>query len=63
MDRLALVLLIIGGINWGLVGLLRFDLVVWIFGTSSMVTRTIYTIIGAAGIYSIINFFMISSIS
>lgn len=54
MDRLCLLLLIIGGINWGAVGLFRFDIVAWLFGGSaSTISRTIYTIVGAAAIYSI----------
>lgn len=54
MDRLALILMIIGSINWGLFGLFQYDLVANIFGgQSSIVSRTIYTLVGAAGIYSI----------
>lgn len=54
MDRLALILMIIGAINWGLIGLFQFDLVASIFGgSSSIVSRIIYTLVGLAGIYSI----------
>jgi uncharacterized membrane protein YuzA (DUF378 family) len=54
MDRLALILMIVGAINWGLIGLFQFDLVASIFGgQSSIISRTIYTLVGAAGIYSI----------
>jgi uncharacterized membrane protein YuzA (DUF378 family) len=54
MDRLALILMIIGALNWGLIGLFQFDLVATIFGgQSSIISRTIYTLVGAAGIYSI----------
>jgi len=54
MDRLALLLMIIGAINWGLIGLFQFDLVAWLFGGSnSIISRTIYTLVGAAGVYSI----------
>ncbi|HHU64298.1 MAG TPA: DUF378 domain-containing protein [Clostridiales bacterium] len=54
MDRLALVLLIIGALNWGLIGLFQYDLVASLFGGQySMFSRIIYTLVGAAGIYSI----------
>lgn len=52
MDRLALILVIIGAVNWLLVGLFQFDLVANLFGgTSSMVSRIIYTLVGLAGLY------------
>ena len=54
VDRLALILLIIGGLNWGSVGLFQFDLVSWIGGgTSTLVARVIYTLVGLAGIWCI----------
>lgn len=54
MDRLAILLMIIGAINWGLIGLFQFDLVAYLFGgPASIVSRIIYTIVGVAGIYSI----------
>ena len=54
MDKIALTLLVIGGINWGCVGLFQFDLVAWIFGgQGALVSRIIYTIIGLAGIWCI----------
>lgn len=54
MDTVALVLMIIGALNWGLVGLFQFDLVASIFGgMSSVVARIIYTLIGLAGIWGI----------
>jgi len=54
MDRLALILMIVGAINWGLIGLLQFDLVASLFGgMSSIISRAIYTLVGAGGIYSI----------
>lgn len=54
MDRFAIFLMIIGSINWGLIGLFQYDLVAAIFGGSSMlISRIIYTIVGIAGIYSI----------
>lgn len=54
MDTIALILSIIGSINWGLVGIFQFDLVSWLFGGQSAVfSRVIYTIIGLAGIWCI----------
>lgn len=54
MNRLALLLVIIGALNWLLVGLFRFDLVAAIFGgAASIVSRVVYTLVGLAGIYCI----------
>lgn len=54
MDTLSLILLIIGALNWGLVGIFQFDLVAAIFGgMSGVVSRIIYTIVGLAGIWGI----------
>lgn len=54
MDRIALILTIIGGINWGCVGLFRFDLVAFICGgQTATVARVIYTIVGLAAIWCI----------
>ena len=54
MDRLALVLVIIGALNWLLVGLFRYDLVARIFGgPNAGLSRIIYTLVGLAGLYTI----------
>lgn len=54
VNRIALILNIIGGINWGLVGLFKFDLVAWIFGgQDSVLARIIYCIIAIAAIWCI----------
>jgi len=54
MDTLALILSIIGSINWGLVGIFKFDLVAWLFGgQGSVVSRIIYTVVGLAGLWCI----------
>ena len=54
MDTLALILVIIGALNWGMVGLFQFDLIASIFGgMSTVVSRIIYTILGLAGIWGI----------
>lgn len=54
MDILALILSIIGCLNWGLVGIFQFDLVAWLFGgQGAVVSRIIYTIVGLAGLWCI----------
>lgn len=54
LDKISLVLTIVGGINWGLVGLFQFDLVAWIFGgQSAIISRIIYTVIALASIWCI----------
>lgn len=54
MDRLALLLVIIGALNWLLVGLFQFDLVAALFGgQEELLSRLVYTLVGVAGIWSI----------
>ena len=53
LDAIVLTLVIIGGINWGLIGFFNFNLVDTLFGSVSWLTRTIYAIVGLAAIYSI----------
>ncbi|MBQ9228352.1 MAG: DUF378 domain-containing protein [Eubacterium sp.] len=54
VDRIALILNIIGGINWGLIGIFKFDLVAWIFGgQDAVLSRIIYTLVGLAAIWCI----------
>lgn len=53
IQRIALVLTIIGAINWGLIGFFQFDLVAAIFGDNSAFTRIIYGIVGIAGLINI----------
>ena len=54
MDRFSLLLVIVGAINWGLVGLFQFDLIAFLFGgQAALVSRVLYTIVGAAGLWSI----------
>ncbi len=54
MDTLALILSIIGCLNWGLVGIFQFDLVAWLFGGSgALISRIVYTIVGLAGLWCI----------
>ncbi|MBR6693834.1 MAG: DUF378 domain-containing protein [Clostridia bacterium] len=54
LDKICLLLVIIGSLNWGSVGLFQFDLVAWLFGGSdALVSRIIYTVIALAGIWCI----------
>ena len=57
LDLLAAVLVIVGGLNWGLVAVARFDLVAWIFGLdfgeTNAATRTVYGLVGLAAVYGI----------
>ena len=58
MDTLALILSIIGSLNWGLVGIFQFDLVAWLFGgQGSVVSRIVYTLVGLAGLWCITMLF------
>ncbi|MGI6019502.1 MAG: DUF378 domain-containing protein [Marvinbryantia sp.] len=56
LDYTALVIAVIGAINWGLIGLFRFDLVNWIFGDMSWISRIIYVLVGISGLY-LLTFF------
>ncbi len=51
IDWLALILVIVGGLNWGLVGILKFDLVASIFGDMSGLSRVVYALVGLAAVY------------
>ena len=54
LDRIALVLAILGGLNWGSIGIFRFDLVAYMFGGQAMaISRVIYTLVGLASIWCI----------
>lgn len=53
VDTIALVLMIVGGLNWGLVGLLSFDLVAAIFGPMTLLSRIVYVLVGLAALYGI----------
>ena len=53
IDTIALILVIIGAVNWGLVGIFEFNLVDTIFGSLSVISRTIYTLVGISGLWSI----------
>ena len=53
LNYIALTLVIIGAFNWGLVGFLNFNLVDFLFGVNSLLSRFIYALVGISGIYSI----------
>lgn len=53
IDKIALILVIIGAINWGLIGIFNFNLVDSIFGTMSIVSRIIYILVGISGLWAI----------
>ena len=60
IDRISLILVIIGALNWGSIGLFKFDIVAWICGgQGSIVARIIYTLVALAGIWCISLFFML----
>lgn len=54
LDKISLVLVIIGALNWGSIGLFQFDIVAWIFGgQGAILSRIVYTIVALAGIWCI----------
>lgn len=62
IDWIALLLIVIGAINWGLVGFFQYDLVGSIFGgTSSLASRIVYAVVGIAGIYGLTFFDLVTS--
>lgn len=55
IDVIAYSLLLIGALNWGLVGLLRFDLVAGLFGSMTMLSRIVYSLVGLAAVYDLVS--------
>ena len=53
LDWIAMILVIIGGLNWGLIGIFKWDLIGAIFGAMSVVSRIVYILVGIAAIYMI----------
>jgi len=53
MDTAALIIAIIGALNWGLIGLFRFDLVAALFGDMSTLSRIVYALVGLAGLWCV----------
>lgn len=54
LDWIAYILVVVGGLNWGLVGIFKFDLVAAIFGEMSALARIIYILVGLAAIYLLV---------
>ena len=54
LDRISLIIVVIGAINWGAIGIFQFDIVAWIFGgQDAIISRIIYTLVALAGIWCI----------
>lgn len=53
LDWIAFILVVIGGLNWGLVGFFNFDLVAAIFGELSIISRIVYALVGLSALYAI----------
>ncbi len=62
LDYLVLLLVIIGAINWGLIGFFQFNLVSFLFGEMTLLSRIVYAIVGIAGLYMISMFGRINSV-
>ena len=58
LGLIALILVIIGGLNWGLVGFFSFNLVAALFGASSMLTKIVYDLVGLSALYVAFVYFM-----
>jgi len=54
INCIAFILVIIGGLNWGLVGFLNFDLVAWLLGAGSTLANIVYDLVGLAALYTVI---------
>lgn len=53
MDKIALCLLVVGGLNWGLVGIFDFDLIAWAFGDGAVISRILYILVAVAALWCI----------
>jgi hypothetical protein len=56
-NRVTLLLLVVGGLNWGLVGLFDFDLVAGLFGDMSLLSRAVYTLVGLSALWQLVLLF------
>lgn len=61
LDTTALVLIVIGGLNWGLVGLFNYNLVDSAFGVGSMLARVVYVLVGVAALWTVVR--MVSDVN
>ncbi len=55
ITKIAAALLIVGGLNWGLIGLVEFDLVAFLFGSMSILSRIVYTLVGVSAIWVLVD--------
>lgn len=55
LGRITMILIIIGGLNWGLVGFFNFDLVKTIFGDMTIISRIIYALVGLSAVYALLS--------
>lgn len=55
LAKIAGALLIVGGLNWGLVGLIGFDLVAFLFGPMSWLSRTVYVLVGVSAVWMLVD--------
>lgn len=62
LDYTSLALVIIGAVNWGLIGIFKFDLVAFLFGSMSWLSRIIYSLVGLSGLYVLSLYGRITSI-
>lgn len=61
LDYIALIITIIGAVNWGLIGFFEFDLVAWLFGNLTWISRIVYALVGICGLYCLTFFGRISA--
>ncbi len=57
LDMITKILLIVGGLNWGLVGIANFDLVATIFGAGSVLAKVVYTVVGVSALFQAVRLF------
>ncbi len=55
LDVIVVALLVVGGLNWGLVGILNFDLVAALFGDATLLSRLVYAVVGLCALYQLIQ--------
>ena len=55
LDRLTIILVLIGALNWGLIGAFDFNLVIWLFGMATLLMKIVYVAIGLAALYQLIK--------
>ncbi len=63
LNYIALILVIIGAVNWGLIGLIKFDLVAFLFGNLSLLSRIVYILVGVSGLYLLTFFGFLNDVS